>query len=72
MLFALDGDAHAANQLVLTAVAVFVARMVNVPRLFDWGFCVAMAFNGWGDALRLLVPLIARIIPAICAPRRLP
>jgi hypothetical protein len=53
LVFALDGDAHGAEQLALTAVAVFVARMVDVPRLFDWGFCVAMAFNGWGDALRL-------------------
>jgi hypothetical protein len=53
VLFALHGDRHASAQLALTAVAVFIARMVNVPRLFDWGFCIAMAFNGWGDALHL-------------------
>jgi len=53
LVFALAGDGHAAAQLVLTAVAMFVARMVDVPRLFEWGFCAAMAFNGWGDALRL-------------------
>jgi hypothetical protein len=53
LVFALVGDGHAAAQLVLTAGAVFVARIADVPRLFDWGFCAAMAFNGWGDALRL-------------------
>jgi hypothetical protein len=53
VVFAVRGDVHGTAQLVLTTVAVFVARMVDVPRLFDWGFCVAMAFNGWGDALHL-------------------
>jgi hypothetical protein len=53
VVYALRGDAHASAQLALTAVAVFTARMVNVPRLFDWGFCIAMGFNGWGDALHL-------------------
>jgi hypothetical protein len=51
--FAIAGDRHAAAQLAITAVVVFIARMVDVPRLFDWGFCIAMAFNGWGDALHL-------------------
>jgi hypothetical protein len=53
IIFALQGDRHAAAQLALTSVAVFVARMINPPRLFDWGFCIAMFFNGWGDALHL-------------------
>ena len=55
VVFSLQGDGHASTQLALTAVAVFLARMVDLPRIFDWGFCVAMAFNGWGDALHLFV-----------------
>jgi hypothetical protein len=53
VVLALRGDAHAAAQFALTAVAVLVARTANVPRLFDWGFCVAMAFDGWAYALQL-------------------
>lgn len=53
VVFAFRGDSHATSQLALTALAVFVARMVDLPRLFDWGFCIAMFFNGWGDALHL-------------------
>lgn len=55
VIFELTGDDHAATQLALTAIAVFVARMVDLPRVFDWGFCIAMFFNGWGDALHLFV-----------------
>jgi hypothetical protein len=55
VVFDLTGDGHASTQLALTALAVFVARMVDLPRLFDWGFCIAMFFNGWGDALHLFV-----------------
>src|SRR5688572_30275136 len=53
VVFAIQGDSHATTQLALTALVVFVARMVDLPRLFDWGFCIAMFFNGWGDALHL-------------------
>ncbi|MDO8212763.1 hypothetical protein [Conexibacter sp. CPCC 206217] len=74
VVFAVSGDGHASTQLALTAVAVFLARMVGLPRLFDWGFCVAMFFNGWGDALHLFVDwswydnVVHLILPCFLAP----
>jgi hypothetical protein len=52
-VLALRGDAHGAAQLLLSAAVGLLARVANVPRLFDWCVCVAMAFTGWGDALHL-------------------
>ena len=36
--------------MVVATVAVFVARAVDLPRLYDLAFCVAMVFTGWGEA----------------------
>jgi hypothetical protein len=47
------GDPHGAAQLALTAVALLVARMADVPRLFDRALCIATVFDGWGGALHL-------------------
>jgi uncharacterized membrane protein YjdF len=33
--------------------ALLVARAVNLPRLYDLGFTVAMILTGWGEALGL-------------------
>ncbi|HST42937.1 MAG TPA: hypothetical protein VLK58_25660 [Conexibacter sp.] len=74
VVFAIRGDSHATTQLALTALAVFVARMIDLPRIVDWGFCVAMFFNGWGDALHLFTNvawydnIVHVTLPAFFAP----
>jgi hypothetical protein len=52
VFFAL-GRLHAAWSLVFAAVAVLLVRGVDPPRRFDLAVVIAMAFNGWGDALHL-------------------
>jgi hypothetical protein len=51
--FALAGDWDAAIRLFLPGVLVLVVRALNVPRVVDWIFCIAMLFQGWGNALHL-------------------
>lgn len=43
--------------LTFSAIAVLIVRAVDPPRRFDLAFIVAMAFNGWGDALGLFASL---------------
>jgi hypothetical protein len=52
-IFALQGDWNAAVRLLLPAVAVLAVRALNIPRAIDWIFCIAMFFQGWGNALHL-------------------
>jgi hypothetical protein len=52
-IFALGGDWDAAIRLMVPGVAVLAVRALNIPRLIDWIFCVAMFFQGWGNALHL-------------------
>ena len=51
--FALAGDWDAAIRLFLPGVLVLVVRALNVHRVVDWIFCIAMLFQGWGNALHL-------------------
>jgi hypothetical protein len=39
--------------LLVAGVALLVARAIDLPRLYDLGFTVAMIFTGWGEALGL-------------------
>jgi hypothetical protein len=39
--------------IVPAGVAVLVARLVNLPRVYDLAFCLAMVLTGWGEALKL-------------------
>ena len=52
-IFALQGDWGAVVRLLVPLVAVFVVRALDVPRPVDLLFCVAMFFQGWGNALHL-------------------
>jgi hypothetical protein len=52
-IFALGGDWDAAVRLLLPGVAVLAVRALNIPRPIDWIFCLAMFFQGWGNALHL-------------------
>jgi hypothetical protein len=56
VFFAL-GRRHAAWDLLFSAIAVLLVRAADPPRRFDLAFIVAMAFNGWGDALQLFAKL---------------
>jgi hypothetical protein len=51
--FAITGDVKGMANLLVASVGVLVARAVNLPRLYDLGYCIAMIFTGWGEALNL-------------------
>jgi hypothetical protein len=53
VVFALQGDWDAFVRLLIPGVLVFVVRTLDVPRPIDALFCVAMFFQGWGNALHL-------------------
>jgi hypothetical protein len=53
VVFAVTGDAKGVANLLLAAVAVVVARLVDLPRVYDLAFVIAMTFTGWGEALGL-------------------
>jgi hypothetical protein len=53
VVFAIQGDWGAFVRLALPGALVFLIRTLNVPRPIDWVFCLAMAFQGWGNALHL-------------------
>lgn len=51
---ALAAAAHSgAAPLAVAAAAVVAVRFLDLPRLFDLAFILAMALTGWGEALRL-------------------
>ena len=53
VIFALQGDWDAFVRLIIPGILVFVVRALDVPRPIDLLFCVAMFFQGWGNALHL-------------------
>jgi hypothetical protein len=53
LIYALMGNWDAAVRLAAPGVAVFLVRAIDVPRAIDAVFCLAMFFQGWGNALHL-------------------
>src|SRR5918992_214088 len=53
VVFLLMGEIKGVGNLLVGGVALLVARAVNLPRLYDLGFTVAMILTGWGEALGL-------------------
>jgi hypothetical protein len=53
LIFAIQGDWDATIRLLLPGLAVLVVRALDIPRPVDWAFCLAMFFQGWGNALHL-------------------
>jgi hypothetical protein len=53
VVFALQGDWDAFVRLLIPGLLVLLIRALDVPRPVDWLFCVAMFFQGWGNALHL-------------------
>jgi hypothetical protein len=47
------GEMKGVANLLVAGVALLVARAIDLPRLYDLGFTVAMIFTGWGEALGL-------------------
>ncbi len=72
--YLLAGNVHGAANVAAAGVAVLVARAVNLPRLYDLCFVLAMALTGWGEALRLYdaLPwydnLVHFLVPMLGAP----
>ena len=54
---AISGDWGAAVRLALPGLLALVVRALDVPRAIDWIFALAMAFQGWGNALQLFTEL---------------
>ena len=53
VLYATLGDWDATVRLLAPGFFVFLVREIDVPRPVDWVFCLAMLFQGWGNALHL-------------------
>jgi hypothetical protein len=74
VIFALQGDWDAFVRLLLPGVLVCVVRALDVPRPVDLLFCIAMFFQGWGNALHLFSDfwwydnLVHITLPASLAP----
>jgi hypothetical protein len=52
-IFVVAGEIGGTGNLLVSGIALVVARAVDLPRLYDLGFTVAMIFTGWGEALGL-------------------
>jgi hypothetical protein len=52
-IFAAVGNGDAFVRLLLPGVAILAVRALDIPRAIDWVFCIAMFFQGWGNALHL-------------------
>jgi hypothetical protein len=53
VVFAVQGEWGTVIRLVIPLLLVFLIRTLDLPRPIDWVFCIAMAFQGWGNALHL-------------------
>jgi hypothetical protein len=70
---ALSGDVGGTANLLVAGAALLVARAVNLPRLYDLGFTVAMLLTGFGEALGLYDAwkpydnVVHFLAPALCS-----
>jgi uncharacterized membrane protein YjdF len=53
----IDGDTESAVRFLLTFVFLIGVRMLELPRLFDFGFVLGMMLQAWGNALNLFIDL---------------
>jgi hypothetical protein len=49
--FALAGEAGGAIIMALAALLAWAVRLLNLPRVYDLAFMVAVALQAWGEAL---------------------
>jgi hypothetical protein len=72
-VFAIMGELGGLANLLVGGTALLVARAVNLPRLYDLGFTVAMILTGWGEALGLYDAwkpydnVVHFIVPMLCS-----
>jgi hypothetical protein len=59
--------------LLVAGGALLVARAVNLPRLYDLGFTIALILTGWGEALGLddawkpYDDVVHFVVPMLCS-----
>jgi hypothetical protein len=53
LVFLALGELKGTGNLVVCGSALLVARAIDLPRLYDLGFTIAMILTGWGEALGL-------------------
>ncbi len=53
LIFAVQGDWDAVVRLLIPGALVLLIRALDLPRPIDLLFCIAMIFQGWGNALHL-------------------
>jgi hypothetical protein len=72
-VFAILGELGGVANLLVGGTALLVARAVDLPRLYDLGFTVAMILTGWGEALGLYDAwkpydnVVHFIVPMLCS-----
>jgi hypothetical protein len=73
LIFAIRGDLGGVANLLVAGGALLVARAVNLPRLYDVGFTIAMILTGWGEALGLYDAwkpydnVVHFVVPLLCS-----
>lgn len=69
-----NGDGGAAFALGLSAGLALVARLVDLPRAYDWGFVLALTLHGvgevlgWYDTVAWFDRLVHVVLPMLAAP----
>jgi hypothetical protein len=73
IVFAVLGELGGVANLVVGGGALVLARAVNLPRLYDLGFTIAMILTGWGEALGLYDAwkpydnVVHFVVPMLCS-----
>jgi hypothetical protein len=71
--FLVMGEIKGVGNLLVGGGALLVARAIDLPRLYDLGFTIAMIFTGWGEALGLYDAwkpydnVVHFIVPMLCS-----
>jgi hypothetical protein len=53
LVFLALGEMKGVANLLVGGIALLIARAIDLPRLYDLGFTIAMILTGWGEALGL-------------------
>jgi hypothetical protein len=73
IVFAALGELRGVANLLVGGGALVLARAVNLPRLYDLGFTIAMILTGWGEALGLYDAwkaydnVVHFVVPMLCS-----
>jgi hypothetical protein len=73
VVFAVLGELGGVANLLVGGGALVLARAVNLPRLYDLGFTIAMILTGWGEALGLYDAwrpydnVVHFVVPMLCS-----